>query len=188
MPRGIAVDWVAGNIYWTDSGRDVIEVSQIRGENRKTLISGMIDEPHAVVVDPLRGTMYWSDWGNHPKIEKASMDGTLRRTLVENNLQWPTGLAVDYFNQRLYWADAKLSVIGSVRLDGNDPVVAIDAKQGLSHPFSIDIFEDHIYGVTYINNVIFRVHKFGHDQVHTLTSGLNHATDVVLFHPFKQQD
>ncbi|XP_072105063.1 low-density lipoprotein receptor-related protein 1-like [Mobula birostris] len=188
MPRGIAVDWVAENIYWTDSGRDVIEVAQIHGENRKTLISGMIDEPHAVVVDPLRGTMYWSDWGNHPKIEKASMDGTLRRTLVENHLQWPTGLAVDFFNQRLYWADAKLSVIGSVRLDGNDLVVAIDSKQGLSHPFSIDIFEDYIYGVTYINNRIFKVHKFGRDRAQTLTSGLNHATDVVLFHQYKQQD
>lgn len=55
MPRGIAIDWVAGNVYWTDSGRDVIEVAQMKGENRKTLISGMIDEPHAIVVDPLRG-------------------------------------------------------------------------------------------------------------------------------------
>lgn len=36
-----------------------------------------------------------------------------------------TGLAVDYFNERLYWADAKLSVIGSVRLNGSDPVVAV---------------------------------------------------------------
>lgn len=32
---------------------------------------------------------------------------------------------MDYFNERLYWADAKLSVIGSVRLDGTDPVVAV---------------------------------------------------------------
>lgn len=54
-PRGIAVDWVAGNLYWTDSGRDVIEVAQITGQNRKTLISGMIDEPYAIVVDPPRG-------------------------------------------------------------------------------------------------------------------------------------
>lgn len=55
MPRGIAVDWVAGNLYWTDSGRDVIEVAQMSGQNCKTLISGMIDEPYAIVVDPQRG-------------------------------------------------------------------------------------------------------------------------------------
>nr|XP_042700082.1 LOW QUALITY PROTEIN: prolow-density lipoprotein receptor-related protein 1 [Chrysemys picta bellii] len=188
MPRGIAVDWVAGNVYWTDSGRDVIEVAQMKGDNRKTLISGMIDEPHAIVVDPLRGTMYWSDWGNHPKIEKAAMDGTMRETLVQDNIQWPTGLAVDYHNERLYWADAKLSVIGSIRFNGTDPVVAIDNKKGLSHPFSIDIFEDYIYGVTYINNRIFKIHKFGHGPVTNLTSGLNHATDVVLYHQYKQPD
>lgn len=74
--------------------------------------------------------MYWSDWGNHPKIETAAMDGTLRETLVQDNIQWPTGLAVDYHNERLYWADAKLSVIGSIRLNGTDPVVAIDNKKG----------------------------------------------------------
>lgn len=46
----------------------------------------------------------------------------------------PSGLAVDYHNERLYWADAKLSVIGSIRLNGTDPVVAIDNKKGEQHP------------------------------------------------------
>lgn len=46
----------------------------------------------------------------------------------------PTGLAVDYHNERLYWADAKLSVIGSIRLNGTDPVVAIDNKKGEWRP------------------------------------------------------
>uniref|UniRef100_A0A673GPB8 EGF-like domain-containing protein n=1 Tax=Sinocyclocheilus rhinocerous TaxID=307959 RepID=A0A673GPB8_9TELE len=189
MPRGIAVDWVANNIYWTDSGRDVIEVAQMNGRNRKTLISGMIDEPYAIVVDPPRGTMYWADWGNHPKIETAAMDGTMRETLVHENIQWPTGLAVDYFNERLYWADAKLSVIGSVRLNGTDPVIAVSSvKNSLHHPFSIDIFEDFIYGVTYHNNFIFRVNKFGKSSVEHLTTGINHATDLVLFHPYKQPE
>uniref|UniRef100_A0A8C5MNU1 EGF-like domain-containing protein n=1 Tax=Leptobrachium leishanense TaxID=445787 RepID=A0A8C5MNU1_9ANUR len=188
MPKGIAIDWVAGNIYWTDSGRDVIEVAQMKGEHRKTLISGMMDEPHAIVVDPQRGTMYWSDWGNHPKIETAAMDGTLRETLVEDDIQWPTGLAVDYYNERLYWADAKLSVIGSIRLNGTDRAITIKNNIGLTHPFSIDIFEDYIYGVTYIHNLIFKVHKFGHGPVTNLTWGINHVSDVVLYHQYKQPE
>uniref|UniRef100_A0A3B3RZD4 LDL receptor related protein 1 n=1 Tax=Paramormyrops kingsleyae TaxID=1676925 RepID=A0A3B3RZD4_9TELE len=189
MPRGIAVDWVAGNLYWTDSGRDVIEVAQINGRHRKTLISGMIDEPYAIVVDPQRGKMYWADWGNHPKIETAAMDGTMRETLVQDSIQWPTGLAVDYFNERLYWADAKLSVIGSVRLNGSDPVVAVSGlKNNLHHPFSIDIFEDYIYGVTYVNNFVFRVNKFGKGPMENLTTAINHATDIVLYHRYKQPE
>ncbi|KAF7208497.1 transcript variant X2 [Nothobranchius furzeri] len=190
MPRGIAVDWVAGNLYWTDSGRDVIEVAQISGgRHRKTLISGMIDEPYAIVVDPQRGKMYWADWGNHPKIETAAMDGTMREMLVEENIQWPTGLAVDYFNERLYWADAKLSLICSVKLDGSDAVVAVNTlKNKLLHPFSIDIFEDTIYGVTYLNNYVFRVDKFGRGPVENLATGMNHATDLVLHHRYKQPD
>ncbi|XP_063064253.1 low-density lipoprotein receptor-related protein 1 isoform X3 [Engraulis encrasicolus] len=189
MPRGLAVDWVAGNLYWTDSGRDVIEVAQISGQHRKTLISGMIDEPYAIAVDPQRGRMYWTDWGNHPKIETAAMDGTMRQTLVHDNIQWPTGLTVDYFNERLYWADAKLSIIGTVRLDGSDPHIAVShVANNLLHPFSIDVFEDHIYGVTYINNQVFRVNKFGHGSVENLTTGINHATDIVLYHRYKQPE
>lgn len=99
MPRGIAIDWVAGNVYWTDSGRDVIEVAQMKGENRKTLISGMIDEPHAIVVDPLRGTMYWSDWGNHPKIETAAMDGPYGRPSCKTTFSgpqvWPSTITMN---------------------------------------------------------------------------------------------
>lgn len=37
---------------------------------------------------------------------------------------------MDYHNERLYWADAKLSVIGSIRLNGTDPIVAADSKRG----------------------------------------------------------
>lgn len=42
----------------------------------------------------------------------------------------PTGLAIDYFNQRLYWADPELSQIGSMRLDGSDPLVTISDRHG----------------------------------------------------------
>lgn len=58
----------------------------------------------------------------------------------------------------------------------------------LLHPFSIDVFEDYIYGVTYINNYVFRVNKFGRGKMENLTTGINHATDIVLYHRYKQPE
>ena len=54
-PDGIAVDWVARNVYWTDTGTDRIEVARLNGTSRKVLISENLDEPRAIVLDPMGG-------------------------------------------------------------------------------------------------------------------------------------
>lgn len=54
-PEGLAVDWVAGNLYWIDSNLDQIEVSKLNGELRTTLIAGGMEHPRAIAVDPGKG-------------------------------------------------------------------------------------------------------------------------------------
>ena len=54
-PDGIAVDWVARNLYWTDTGTDRIEVSRLNGTARKVLIRENLDEPRAIALDPSHG-------------------------------------------------------------------------------------------------------------------------------------
>ena len=54
-PDGIAVDWVARNLYWTDTGTDRIEVSRLNGTSRRVLISDGLHEPRAIVLDPMAG-------------------------------------------------------------------------------------------------------------------------------------
>lgn len=55
--------------------------------------------------------MYWTDWGEHPKIERANLDGTDRMVLLNSSLGWPNGLAIDYSAGKLYWGDAKTDKI-----------------------------------------------------------------------------
>lgn len=46
--------------------------------------------------------MFWTDWGESPKIEKASMDGNImsRKSIVSDNIFWPNGITADYNTKR----------------------------------------------------------------------------------------
>lgn len=54
-PEGLAVDWIAGNLYWIDSNLDQIEVAKMNGDLRTTLIAGGMEHPRAIAVDPGQG-------------------------------------------------------------------------------------------------------------------------------------
>uniref|UniRef100_A0AAR2L6Z9 EGF-like domain-containing protein n=1 Tax=Pygocentrus nattereri TaxID=42514 RepID=A0AAR2L6Z9_PYGNA len=201
-PRDVAADWVTGNIYWTDHSRMhwfsyytahwtklrySINVGQLKGPNCTRLITDIAGEPYAIAINPVKGMMYWSVISDHSHIEESAMDGSMRRVLLDKKLRRPTGLAIDYFSQRLYWADAELSVIGSLRFDGSDPLVVISGKQGISQPYRIDIFEDLIYG-TGLKHEVFRVHKYGKHAAELLIMGTEKATNIMISHRFKQQE
>ena len=54
-PDGIAVDWVTSKLYWTDAWKKRIEVSDVHGQHRRSLITTDIDMPRAIVVHPYYG-------------------------------------------------------------------------------------------------------------------------------------
>lgn len=72
--------------------------------------------------------MFWSDWGRHPRIERASMDGTMRTVIVQEKIYWPTGLSIDYPNRLIYFMDAYLDYIEFCDYDGHNrrQVIASD--------------------------------------------------------------
>ena len=54
-PDHLAIDWVARNLYWTDSDLNLIEVSRLNGSSRKILISERLLVPRGIAVDPADG-------------------------------------------------------------------------------------------------------------------------------------
>ena len=54
-PDGVAVDWIARNLYWTDEGTKRIEVSRLNGTSRLVLVADDLEEPRAITLDPVTG-------------------------------------------------------------------------------------------------------------------------------------
>jgi low density lipoprotein-related protein 2 len=85
---------------------------------RAVLLHEGIDQPRGLAVDPRVALMFWTDWGQHPRIERANMDGTNRQVLVETKIYWPNSIALDFTTNRVYFADSKLDYIDFVDYEG----------------------------------------------------------------------
>ena len=52
-PEGVAIDWISRRIYWTDSGKDTIEVASLDNSSmRAVLINKGLVNPRGIAVDP----------------------------------------------------------------------------------------------------------------------------------------
>lgn len=89
------------------------------------LFSENIDQPRGIAVDPLRGFIFWTDWGQHPRIERASLDGLDRQVIVNTSIYWPNALALDYEKARVYFADSKMDYIHAVDYNGDHRMVIL---------------------------------------------------------------
>ncbi|KAK6619502.1 hypothetical protein RUM43_012259 [Polyplax serrata] len=174
-PDGLAIDWLAENLFWTDTGRKVLEVAKIDGTSRKVIFDKGLDEPRAVAVFPGKGYLYWTDWGDSPKIERSLMDGSQRRVVVGADLGFPNGLALDYDAKKLYWADALKDRIEVSDLHGRNRVQLVLAA---THPFGLTIFEEHIYWTDWYSKSVERADKTtGRDRI-SIKSELDSVMEI----------
>ncbi|XP_030029446.1 very low-density lipoprotein receptor isoform X6 [Manduca sexta] len=187
---GLAVDWIYNHLYWTDTGKNHIELSDLQGNMRKILIRDQLEEPRAIALNPIDGWMYWTDWGQVPKIERAGMDGSHRQTIVSYDVKWPNGLTLDLVRKRVYWVDAKMNTISSCNYDGSGRRLILYSTDVLRHPFSITTFEDFVYWTDWDKTAVYRANKFNGKDVEAITSThtLQNPMVIHVYHPYRQPD
>ncbi|KDR21144.1 hypothetical protein L798_04073, partial [Zootermopsis nevadensis] len=142
---GLAVDWVAGNIYWTDPKFNVIEMAKLNGSCRYVVVTGNLDKPTAIAVDPPHGFLFWSDAGKEPRLERARLDGSQRLVLVNDTGNSINDIALDYENQKLYWCDSRSNRIERISYDGSDREVLLE--QSLDNPRAITLYQDSVFWI-----------------------------------------
>lgn len=167
---GLAVDWIYNHIYYSDTKRCAIDVTNFDGSMTKELIKDDIEIPRALALDPVHGFMYWTDWGSNPRIERAGMDGSHRQIIINNNIKWANGLTLDLVLNRIYWVDAKLNIISSCNFDGSDRRVILYSAEFLRHPFSITTFEDYVYWTDWDKAAVFKANKFNGSEIQAITA------------------
>ena len=89
--------------------------------------------------------MYWTDWGEHPKIERANLDGSERLVLFNTSLGWPNGLALDFEERKIYWGDAKTDKIEVANMDGSGRRPIVQEERSIPHIFGFSLLGEWPY-------------------------------------------
>src|SRR6185503_16186773 len=94
--RGIAIDDVAGMIYWTTSNLATgssIRRSALDGSGVTTILSlGAIANPRGIAVDHAGGKLYWADF-DQDAIYTANLDGSSMAWVTLPSWSYPYGVA-----------------------------------------------------------------------------------------------
>jgi len=118
LPDGIAVDALAGHIYWTNMGvpslnDGSIERADLDGRNRKIIVpQGITFTPKQIHLEKEHGKLYWCD-REGMRVMRANLDGSKIETLVDTSqgdprpgpdaTRWCVGITIDPKRQQIYW-------------------------------------------------------------------------------------
>ncbi|XP_039623020.1 very low-density lipoprotein receptor-like [Polypterus senegalus] len=185
--QGIAVDWVHGLLYWTDSLSHSVSVASLDGSKRKVLIENLL-EPAGVAVHPYSGLLFWSDAGTPSKIEKAGMDGSSREPLVSSGMQRPVGISLDPAQSFLYWVDSQLHHICRVGLNGQHRQTILQLEEYLGNPFAVAVFENRVFWSDKESRTIYSAIKLNGTDARKLISVSSSPNGLVLLHPVLQPE
>ncbi|CAH0730104.1 unnamed protein product, partial [Brenthis ino] len=180
--RGLAIDWVAGNLYFTNvfPHENYVEMSWLDGSNRKVIVKTTMDAPRELAVNPLKRLLYWIDYGQYPRIGKAYLDGSNWQTVVSSGISNPKDLTIDMLTHDVYWVDSKLDQIQKISYNGGNRQLI---RSNLPNPMGIAIHTGSVYWVDRNLQTIYKASKLpgNMSMPEKVRTNLPKLRDIVIF-------
>ncbi|RUS85413.1 hypothetical protein EGW08_006804 [Elysia chlorotica] len=189
--KGMSLDWVSGNLYWTDTTQRSIMVSKKTGEYQIVVLD-RLSTPVGIAVHPGRGKMFWTDHGHLPMIgasvEKANLDGSERESIMKGEVWQPNHLFIDFKTDSLYWTDSMKELVQKQDLESGR--ITVIYEQTNVQFYGISVFNDYLVWTD--SDDLNGVHVARMDKMEKVRGiihpNVGHATDVITFDPRNQPD
>nr|CAD7197742.1 unnamed protein product [Timema douglasi] len=160
--RGLTVDWVAGNLYFTNvfPHENYLEICWLDGSQRKVLVKTTTDAPRELAVNPAKRLLYWIDYGQYPRIGKAYLDGSNWTPIVTSGISNPRDLTVDMMTNDVYWVDSKSDTIQKVSFSGGNRQVI---RRNIPNSMGIAVHMGDVYWVDRNLDTVFKASKLSNN-------------------------
>jgi len=127
-PQSIALDPIAGKIYWTDLNTRRIQRANLDGTDIEEIVATG-DYPRGIAIDTEGRKLYWIEAGRQRGIQRANLDGTAIETFLVMGA-YPRRIAVDANTQQVFWTDALSMVIQRIGFDGVGARPVVKTERG----------------------------------------------------------
>lgn len=135
---GIAIDWVADNIYWSDEKRNCIEVSRLNGSSRYVVLS-YVEKPKTIALDPGAGLLFYA---GDRKLGRTGLDGS-NHFILANQSSQVTSIALDFAENHVYWCESGSDTIQRSNYDGNNKITLLN--HSLENPVALALANKMLY-------------------------------------------
>nr|XP_031843623.1 vitellogenin receptor-like [Nomia melanderi] len=178
-PNALAVDWVTGNVYFSDNDHvSSIKVCNLDEQKCAKIVTvGPRNKALAIVVDPQEGRLFWSqtNWMLYDKpttkIYRSDTAGSNVKAIANRNIGIVSSLVIDRTRSRLYWADTLLKTIESCNFDGTDR--AIFLKTDVYQARSLNIYEDNLYWLMGTTGTLKKCKLYDDKKCTTISIGIS---------------
>ncbi|KAK2154046.1 hypothetical protein LSH36_278g02076 [Paralvinella palmiformis] len=181
-PNGLVLDPERRLMYWADAVLDRIEVANMDGSSRKTLLIKSGLHPFAIVI--IGNYLYWSDWAVMAVLKYDRFDGNKDIEIVISSMPRFIGImAVKLKSGKNILFLGGDNQIREIYLDiDNDLGKPISSLSGVRLPLSIDfdVNKDEIYWTELQTKSIRKARRGGSDEQVLVTGNIGYPSGLAF--------